>query len=609
MEVNEGMLTGFRAGWTKPVRQSIWRWAENNIVLPPSYAIAGRLSFDRSKYLKPVFEALKDYNIRQVVVVAAVQTGKSLIADCYVPYILCNDASSVLWMLQDDDFAKKYAESRIGPIMHANESIRRILPTQRWAAKKNSIIFPNGVILNIAGANLGNAQSFSYRYVVLDEVWMYRQGIVREAIARTTAFPRTSKVLLLSQSGEVGDDLDMEFQKGTQEEWGWKCPKCGHEQPYFLNKQRPDGSWAGLLWDRTDKTKPNGKYNYVELAKTLRLECFQCRNAITDTPANRRLLNDSGVYIATNNGADPSIRSFRWNAFANPDISFAYIATKYLMAKQAQKEGYDLPLREFYQKIVATAWTDSLSADIHAAIIEAYDVNSDWPDEAFRFFTVDCQKDFVEFWGVIRSWSKSGESRLLWRGRMESWAQVRDIQQQFKVKDQHVFIDSGFEATKVYAECVKNGHEGTINNRKVYFCWVALKGSDSQDFTHYDVGKRIKDKRIYSPMGFGNPSLGTAKATVRCPLFLWSNPSCKDILKRHRDGKASKWVVPTKDEEYDKQLNAEFKKKVVDKRSGREKWMWVQHKHTPNHYFDCEAMQIAAAAIANILGSELTTRA
>jgi len=34
------------------------------------------------------------------------------------------------------------------------------------------------------------------------------------------------------------------------------------------------------------------------------------------------------------------------------------------------------------------------------------------------------------------------------------------------------------------------------------------------------------------------------------------------------------------------------------------KWIWLQIGSRPNHYFDCEAMQIAAATMLKLIGRE-----
>ena len=39
------------------------------------------------------------------------------------------------------------------------------------------------------------------------------------------------------------------------------------------------------------------------------------------------------------------------------------------------------------------------------------------------------------------------------------------------------------------------------------------------------------------------------------------------------------------------------------------KWLWKQIGHRPNHYFDCEAMQAAAATMLKLIGREAVVAA
>jgi hypothetical protein len=51
-------------------------------------------------------------------------------------------------------------------------------------------------------------------------------------------------------------------------------------------------------------------------------------------------------------------------------------------------------------------------------------------------------------------------------------------------------------------------------------------------------------------------------------------------------------------EDYLQQMESEHR--VKDKG----KWAWIQIGSRPNHYFDCEAMQTAAATMLKLIGRE-----
>lgn len=596
-----------RRGWALPFRGEIYEYGAN-LDLQNGYAIKGRFDVSRSKYLMAPFRAVRDRRVRQVVILKAVQTGGSLIADISVPYFIEHDPGDLLWLFQDDKFAVTYMDERFMPLLKRTTSLRPWIDAAgRRGVQKDALLLPHMSVM-IGGLNEGNVQSLSKRYVIIDECWLAgSNGLIRQAKDRTTAFPYTSKVLLISQAGVEGDDLDLEWNSSSMSEWQWCCPSCGHYQVFEWSVKRDDGSWAGMKWDTNDTTRPNGRWCYPAVARTARLECFKCGHHVEDTPANRRRLDDTHRYQPMNPGADTAIAGYHWPAVANQDISFGSLVVKYLKAKEQQENhGYLLPLVEFYQKQLARAWNLNTVVDYRRVSWEPYDVAAEWSAEAFRFITIDCQKDFKEFWAVARSWAANGESRQLDRQRLESWEEVAMFQSQWKVKDQHVFVDCGYEQTKVAAECIKHGHVGQVGGRKVWLCWVAMKGVRQEVFTHTNA-KKVSEKRIYSALDYLTPNIGQRGTSYRCPFFAWSNLSVKDILRRHRDGESAKFLsLPDTDPpsdvwSYTAQMNSEIRVKEVDE-NGKKISVWKPVGKRPNHYWDCEAMQVAAACICGIIG-------
>ncbi len=395
----------------------------------------------------------------------------------------------------------------------------------------------------------------------------------------------------------------MEWRKGSQSLWGWKCPHCHKLQELAFNVQRPDGTWAGITWDKNETTKPNGRYNLVEVAKTARLQCFHCNATTLDTPSNRRLLNDTGEYIITNPTCDPAIASFSWNKLAYIDNSFGDVVKAYVEAKQADEvTGYRAPLQDFQTKVLAKPWNVNLQTQVTRAAIAEYDPAKDWADEAYRFLMVDVQSDC--FWAVCRAWSRSGESRLLWCGKLETIQQVREKQIELGVKDQRTFLDCGFDSMRVYGYCVANGHWGKLpgSGKRYWLCWNALKGTDRPDFTHTDSkGNRVK--QIYSTPFQGNPALGKGPVGNTCSVYHFASDAASDILQRHFSGKGPKFLVPSDDPIYTAHMNSEVIRKVTDKQSGKVSWRWVRIGQRDNHIRDCEKMGMVAAGLAYVLGA------
>lgn len=88
-----------------------------------------------------------------------------------------------------------------------------------------------------------------------------------------------------------------------------------------------------------------------------------------------------------------------------------------------------------------------------------------------------------------------------------------------------------------------------------------------------------------------------------CQVHYWSNLNIKDSLARLRRNQdpanGVTWEVPDDvPEDYLKQMESEHRVKY------QSKWIWKQIGSRPNHYFDCEAMQTAAATMLKLTGRE-----
>ncbi|HRV30806.1 MAG TPA: phage terminase large subunit family protein [Kiritimatiellia bacterium] len=611
------------AGWEPPFRGEIYDFART-IDLQNGYAIKGPFEIEKTKYLIEPLQALRNPRIRTVIIRKAVQTGGSLLADIWVPYLIRWDPGDLLWLLQDDDFAGKYMDERFIPgCLKRTPGIPELLAHGgRFALQRHQILLPLMSVM-IGGLNENNVQALSKRYLIIDEAWLSgRSGLISQAKARTTAYPWNSKTLIISQAGETGDDFDLEWQASDQRHLHFRCPHCQYSQPYEFSRKRDDDSWAGMKWDTNDTTCPNGKWNYDLVARTARYECYHCRQPIPDTPATRRQLNDSAHYLPTRPDAETGIAGFWWPAEASPHTAFGSLVIRYLKAKQQDHDfAYQLPLREWYQKYRATPWNPNLTQHLQRAAYEPYDITTDWPDEAARFLTVDCQKDLKDFWYVVRAFSKTGESRQLDRGRAENWDQIAEVQKRWHILDQYTFIDAGYEQTRCALECVQHGHIGTakIGNRtkKIWFCWTLLKGSGLDTFLHPDPLTGAKHRRIISRLDWIDPHLGRHRPAgpahapaARVPLYSWSNLHVKDILRRHRDQDRAPKFLSLPDPEphdnpwsYTAQMNSEIRDQIYDPK-GRKTSVWRPIPRRPNHYWDCEAMTIAAALITGLIGAE-----
>lgn len=273
---------------------------------------------------------------------------------------------------------------------------------------------------------------------------------------------------------------------------------------------------------------------------------------------------------------------------------YGKIVEKYLQAKDAKVLGDSTHIRDFWLKTLAEFYRPEQIADNLKILTEEYDSSEKYGD--YTFMTVDCQQDLVTLYYVVRAWSKNGESRQLERGCVNSFIDIENVQKKFGIPPHRVTVDSGYHTTTIYKECIKHGGNFTSGGKKVFLCWNSFKGFDKWTFPHKD-----NVKRLYSERANGDPIDKTYEGKY-APLYLWANTPYKDMLKVLRMGRGPKWVTNNTDADYERQLNSEVEVTEIDKKSGKLRRRWKVKPNEPNHYLDCELMQLVMATMVGCYG-------
>ena len=574
------LTTLLAPNWRLPERIPPWKWCEENVKNIPYSPIPGHFKSANSPWVREAMEAMSDPDIRLVSIVAPVQSSKTIGAELCLCYIVANFPGPCLWLSQTDADAKDQAEARLHKLFSECDAVKKLFPADRHKKKTQTIFFSNGMTLWVLGAHAkSNLQSRSIRWLIGDETWQWPSGHMQQAEARVTAFGWLGKCIFLSQGGTENDDTHRKFETTDMREWEFKCPKCGKYQPY---------KWSNIEWDKNYRDG-EGRMDFAKVRSSVRLVCEFCKHEIADSDANRKLLNSSAKFVPQNPNAPATKAGFHWNSLAS--MSWGELAEMYLRAKESCRRGDMEDLKNFYQKRLALPWGD-LEEDFTLDISPSgYRMGDDWESEGavgakgavlppphenknrvrLRFLTVDVQMD--HFYAVVRSWACDASSRLVYCAKLQTWEDVEILQNRFGMFPQLVFVDAGYSTFEVYRNCAKHN-------------WTALMGDGRRDFPHRVNGKITQ--RFYSTAR--HPLVSDRK----CRMHYWSNLGIKDTLARLRSNQnpdeGSTWEVPSDvPEEYLKMLDSEQRVKNGNS------WEWRQIGKRPNHYWDCEAMQVCAA--------------
>lgn len=586
------LLKILKNAWTPADRRPPWRWCEENIKSIPYSPMPGPFRSENSPWIRDVMSAIVNPEIRLVSIIAAVQSSKTTSPELTLCYIIANLPGPCLWLDQTDEDAKDQSESRLQKLFESCEEVKKFFPKDKNKKRNHTIHFSNGMTLWILGAhNKTNLQRRSIRWLFGDETWRWPVGHMAEAEARTTAFGWLGKCVFMSQGGEENDETHKKFETTNMCEWHYKCPVCENLIAY---------KWENIEWD-DDAKDENGEYDFDKINHSTSLKCSNCGEYFEDSDRQRRILNANGKFIPTNKNASKENMGFHWNALAS--MSWGKLTELYLRAKISARKGDSSLLQQFYQKRLALPWKE-FAEDYKLEIASSgYKSGEDWelegglnkkgeiisppfaPNEKIaplRIMSVDVQMDC--FYLVVRSWSAEGSSRLLWHERVLTWEDIELIQERFKVLDNLVFIDAGYNSYEVYKQCGKRN-------------WIAVMGDNRSNFHHrLPSGKTVL--RFYSPV----KNIFISKY-VKCRMHFWSNLNVKDTLARIRRNQnpadGATWEVPNDvSEDYLKQMESEHRIKKGNS------WLWEQIGNRPNHYLDCEAMNCAGALMLKIIGND-----
>ena len=576
MSVNEQLLNIWQEAWRPPDRQPVWQWAEEHIRSIPYSPMPGRFRIANSRMIQEVMDAIVAPHVRLVSIVASVQSSKTTAPEVALCYIIANLPGPTLWLDQTDDDAKDQSESRLQKLFDECEPVKNLYPANPNKKRNTTIYFNNGMTLWVAGAhNLSNLQRRSIRWLIGDETWRWPQGHMAEAEARVTAFGWLGKCIYCSQGGFENDDTHRKHATTDMREWQYRCPHCSTRQPF---------TWQQVRWAK-DSRDDSGEYDFGKVRDSVRLVCRECGHEFEDHDETRRRLNADACFVPLNPRAARENVGFHWNALAT--MSWGSLAEMYLRAKEASRKGDNSLLQQFYQKRLAQAWNEYKEDYTIDQSLSDYLLGESWQEEAdiggipVRVMTVDVQKG--HFYAVVRSWAANGASRLLHCEKVFSWEALEGLQLSQGVNSSLVFLDCGYSTADVYAKCAEHGWFGLMGDRRGTFPHRTRSGQTVMRY--YSTKRKV--------------SVGRDRYAT---MFYWSNLNIKDCLARLRkNAEGATWEVP-KDAPQDYLDMLDSERRVYE----RGKWIWKQIQNRANHYFDCEAMQVAVAAMLKLVGAEST---
>lgn len=610
---------------------SVVAWAEQHVRLPGS-ARSEKFDCSITPWNRTPIEAGDDGVTRIGTYVKPVQAGGSVAGEVLLcRWIATKNSGDIQYNWQTDDHAADRWDKRVNRILRACPPVMARAPLEREKWKRCLVIFPHANFTMQGVFTASNVASDSICYQINEEIhdsegWL--PGRLQQAYNRTTAF-WNSVIFNISNAGYKDDQLHIAFQSGTQEHWEVLCPGCGqyHEPRIEWDPARPD--LGGLRYDSDTCKRPDGSYDYTRLESTIRLQ-LPCGYEVPDDIRLRRQLSLSGRYGPPKNpGAHRSNRSWTLEAVSVDYIPWLKLIEEKHIALRALRAGNPKKFADYVRERECRFWDPENrplvgKVTLNVLIRKNRDGLMQHQDFHGRFFALDRQRgklaagETPHWWIVIRDALTSGDSQLVFEGKIESDGNVIDVLESHhrgediptKTGTKRIYplgvADSGHDTTHVYQFCYQYG----IN---------AIKGGTSPWYRHEDGARLIYDKEqpLHTMIQGSPPLFDYVRATrekwfphQREPMFwLYSKTGIRDRLGWLRAGGAVKWDVPDDvSNDYKRHMEAEEIETVEVGRTRERVNTYVQHAER-NDLYVCECYLAMMFEKAGLIGDAVIAKA
>lgn len=588
---------------------------EHYEILPPA-PITGQFKIENSPWLAEPMYGLCDPHIREVTMQLAAQGGKNLVSEGYIAYTVLHNPGNILFYGQTDDDAEMFATTRALKRAREIPIIQNVWPDTKGAAKNNQVHLGH-LALEFLGINKSNARGKSAPHVICDEKHLPQwQGMGTIIKKRCSAF-WDHKILNISTAGEEGCEIDLDYLRGSQEDWHLGCPACNRLVRLVWSQEVQTIIWEAPPEEFKIIHPESGRWNFKELRKRVRFRCPwpDCGCEERDSTPLRKEMNRLGGYVCDNPDASEDHRSFHASQIAYPWVQLEALAEEFILANEQAKRGDLSNLKTFVIESMGHTWRKQVSNSATAHVTGDYmivGVEFEWDLEKDRFATVDVQeRGGRHFWVCVRAWAAGGKSRLVNAYRCESWDEVKRRVEENNVKAKRVGVDSRHATEEVKQVCAKEG-------------WFFMTADATRTEYEWRRPGAVVVKRPYKKATWHDTHVvseaGKEKKVMRYAQgIIFSKDWAREVIAKLIGGSGTEWGLPSDvgnllfkgtakiESSYMGQLNSWVEKEVEVKKTGETVLQWVQI-NTDDHLRACEEMQLVLASISGFFPADLVSK-
>ena len=333
-------------------------------------------------------DAISDRRLRDIVVMAGAQVGKTEMLLNVIGFHIHHDPSPILLVQPTLEMAQAFSKDRLAPMLRDTPALKGSVKDPRSRDANNTTthkVFTGGHISLVGSNSAAGLASRPIRVVLCDEVDRYPPSAGSEgspillARKRSATFHNRKMVMVSTPTNKGASMIESQYAESDQRQYFVPCEDCGTVQTL---------KWSNVKWD---KDKP----------ETACYVCDSCGSIWDDAKRNRSVRK--GEWVAT---ADfTGVAGFHINGLYSPWTMLADAVRDFLIAKKAPDT-----LRVFVNTFLAETWEDAgeTVGDIRFEDREE-EFGASIPDEIVVITAgIDVQDDRLEL--ELVGWGRDEES-------------------------------------------------------------------------------------------------------------------------------------------------------------------------------------------------------
>ena len=327
-------------------------------------------------YQKGILDACSDPAVREIVIMAGAQVGKTEMLLNTIGYHIAHDPAPMLMVMPTAEMGQAFSKDRLAPMLRDTPILKDKVKDPRSRDANNTTmhkVFPGGHITIVGANSPSGLAARPCRIILLDECDRMPPSAGSEgdpiqlAKKRSNTFWNRKIILTSTPTNKGASRIETAFEDTDKRYFHVPCPHCGHSQRLV---------WRQVRWDAG---KP----------ETAQYYCEECGAAWTESEKHQAVRN--GEWVATEPFA--GVAGFHLNGIYSPWTPLADAAKEFLQAKKMSET-----LRVFINTYLAEVYEDEGDTVSEIMVRDVAIEPTPFLDERIQYLVcgVDTQDDRLE---------------------------------------------------------------------------------------------------------------------------------------------------------------------------------------------------------------------